>query len=117
MSVELTRGECVKNLFGSTHRLDIWSEVVRFAIEPPERFFAKQIADNVFQSVPPSNVNAEMRRLQDLGMITPTGENDYHESQTHGLPPVWYVRTDSPLWEIVVAAIEAVGEIYPTETP
>jgi hypothetical protein len=83
-------------LFGRRCRLG----VAIWALQHPKGRF--------FQSEPPaaalgasaSNVRDELRRLVDLGML----EVERPEESTR----TYYVRTSSPLWEVIAAAAEVI---------
>ena len=55
----------------------------------------------MFGTTSRSNVNEELRRLSDLGML----EREPREDDRR----VYYVRCTSPLWEIVELAAEMIG--------
>ncbi|HEY3685095.1 MAG TPA: hypothetical protein VGL93_18830 [Streptosporangiaceae bacterium] len=55
----------------------------------------------MFGTTSRSNVIDELRRLTELGMLT--------EERPEDTRRVYYVRTTSPLWEVVELAAETIG--------
>jgi hypothetical protein len=108
-----SRGEYIKAVFGSRHRLDIWASVTAFSIEPPEPFFALEITRSLGDNVSRGFLHQELQTMSRLGMVAFTGERQYKEGQSNGNYPKWLVRTASPLWELVDVAVRVVDTEFP----
>lgn len=113
MPNELSRNEYVRAIFGSTHRLDIWAKIVQLNTEPPERFYANEIIDDL-DGIGLTRLGDEMQNLERLGMIKRNHDGGYQEGKTRGRPPKWFVRCDSPAWQIVEVALHAVEVEFPS---
>lgn len=97
-----SRGEFLKAVFGNKYRLDIWAAIGRYSIDPPEPFFYKQIKNDIEEAQVPTAVTwKEMQTLSGLGSIERVPEAE-------GVA-VMYHRLESPVWEIVQVAFEAVS--------
>jgi len=89
----------------------IWSAVGRFAIEPPERFYATQIwhmerGINRPPGLSPSRISTELSRLAWMDMVERLPDDP-------SLRVVYYVRTNPEAWDL---ALEAINSLQPTET-
>lgn len=62
----------------------------------------------IYQSEPPTSLGARTALTQELGRFTHAGL--LVEERPDGDPRVYYVRTDSPLWEIVRAAAQVLAD-------
>ncbi|WP_198538999.1 hypothetical protein [Mycolicibacterium wolinskyi] len=82
-------------LFGRKCRLAVAMWVLR---HPKGRFFQSEPRD--IDHASSSNVTQELNRLVQLGMLDVEHPEDSRR--------VYYVRTNSPLWDIITAAIEAI---------
>ena len=82
-------------LFGRRCRLGIAIWVLQ---HPKGRFYQSEPPAAQF-GASPSNVRDELKRLVDLGMLDVERPEDSAR--------IYYVRTNSPLWEIIGAATEA----------
>jgi|SRR3989344_1029060 len=112
MPNELNRNEYIKAIFGNTHRLDIWARIARFSIDPLERFYASELKPDLERTAGVM-LHGEIQNLQRLGMIELSSEGGYHEGQIGGQAPKWFVRTDSPAWQIVETALHVVELEFP----
>lgn len=63
--------------------------------------------DRIYQSEPPVTLGARTALTQELTRFTRIGL--LSEERPDGDPRVYYVRTDSPLWDIVRSAAEVLG--------
>jgi len=63
--------------------------------------------DRIYQSEPPDSLGARTAVRQELVRLTRVGL--LREERPDGDPRVFYVRTDSPLWEIVKAAADVIN--------
>lgn len=61
----------------------------------------------IFQSEPPTELGARTAIREELSRLSQVGLLD--EERPDGDPQVYYVRTDSPLWDIVRAAREVIS--------
>jgi len=111
MDNEITREEFTKKIFGRADRLTIWGTIKALRIKPPKPFFSNQIAHEL--DISTATVHNEIIVLQRLGMIEPYAEAP--EYPNRGQKPAWYVRTSSPAWRIVGAAINAEDILFPKE--
>ncbi|WP_109788718.1 hypothetical protein [Mycolicibacterium chlorophenolicum] len=84
-------------LFGRKCRLAVAAWVLR---HPKGRFFQSEPRDIEHAST--SNIVDELGRLVQLGMLETERPEDSRR--------VYYVRTNSPLWDIVTAALAAIEE-------
>lgn len=82
-------------LFGRRCRLGIAIWVLR---HPKGRFFQSE-PPAAELGASPSNVRDELKRLVDLGMLDVERSEDFAR--------IYYVRTDSGLWQIIGAASAA----------
>lgn len=82
-------------LFGRKCRLAVATWVLQ---HPKGRFFQSEPRDIDHAST--SNIVDELGRLVQLGMLDTERPEDSRR--------VYYVRTTSPLWDIVTAALEAI---------
>ena len=64
--------------------------------------------DRFYQSEPPESVGARTAIRQELDRLARAGLLD--EERPDGDPRVYYIKTDSPLWEIVKAAAKAIRQ-------
>ena len=103
-----TSKEFSKIVFSKSDRIQVWGAVARFAVEPPEQFSRQQIIDSTEGNS--TTVTAEFEVLKRLGMISYANCEGYSGNTTH-----WFVRTDSPAWGIVEAAVDAVDTLFPEE--
>ena len=83
-------------LFGRKCRLAVAAWVLQ---HPKGRFF--QSEPRGIGHASPSNVLEELNRLVRLGMLEVERPDDSRR--------VYYVRTNSRLWDIIATAIEAIG--------
>jgi hypothetical protein len=86
------------------------ARVALLPIEPPEHFYAKRIA--VETGFPANVVSFEIERMSRLGMVDRV-EGGYREGQSTGMPPNWYVRCASQLWDVVNLAVQVVNTEFP----
>ncbi|WP_375486252.1 hypothetical protein [uncultured Mycobacterium sp.] len=82
-------------LFGRKCRLAVAAWVLQ---HPKGRFF--QSEPRGIEHASPSNVLEELKRLVELGMLEVERPDDSRR--------VYYVRTNSRLWDIIAAALEAI---------
>jgi hypothetical protein len=82
-------------LFGRKCRLAVATWVLR---HPKGRFFQSEPRDIEHASA--SNITQELNRLVQLGMLDVEHPDDSRR--------VYYVRTNSALWEIITAALDAI---------
>lgn len=88
-------------IFGSRRRMDVWAKVGEFAVEPPEQFTAHAITGELeAEGIVKQTTFGELAKLERLDMITRIDSPSYDRR-------VHYQRTDSPLWLIVEAAVQA----------
>ena len=85
-------------LFGRRCRLGIAIWALR---HPSGRFFQSEPPATAL-GASPSNVREELKRLVDVGML--------EVERPQGSARVYYVRTESRLWDIIAAAIEALDD-------
>lgn len=64
--------------------------------------------DRFYQSEPPDSLGARTAIRQELERLTRAGL--LHEERPDGDPRVFYLRTDSPLWDIVRAAADILAD-------
>lgn len=83
-------------LFGRRCRLPIAAWIAQ---HPKGRFYQGEVP--LYGTVSRSNVNEELHRLLDLGMLDEERPDDARR--------VYYVRRTSPLWEVVVLAASIIG--------
>ena len=98
MSAPTELSKLSKRVFGRSHRLDVWSRVLDFTTEPPETFRSHELQEELhLRGIGRNTTHQEIHILQELGMITLAPE------QVHG--SVYYMRSDSPGWDMVSAAV------------
>lgn len=83
-------------LFGRRSRLPIAAWIAR---HEKGRFFQSEVP--LFGATSRSNVIEELRRLTALGML--------EEERPEDTKRVYYVRSTSPLWEVVEFAADTIG--------
>lgn len=83
-------------LFGRKCRLAVAAWVLQ---HPKGRFFQSEASGQI-EHASQSNITQEFERLVELGMLDMERPEDSRR--------VYYVRTNSPLWDVVTAALEAV---------
>ncbi len=82
-------------LFGRKCRLAVAAWVLN---NPKDRFF--QSEPRGIEHASPTNIRDELARLVELGMLDIERPDDSRR--------IYYVRTTSPLWEVIAAALQAV---------
>ena len=82
-------------LFGRKCRLGVAAWVMQ---HPKGRFF--QSEPTGIEHASTSNIIDELRKLVQLGMLEVERPDDSRR--------IYYVRTDSPLWDIIAAAVAAI---------
>lgn len=110
-----TRERFVKEIFGHTHKVDVWGAMLLYTVEPPEIFTIPEVAQVLKddRSIAQPVVYAEFRSLRELGMVERASEE---LTQNAYVDQNWFVRTDSPLWRVAEVAVEVVGIIFPPES-
>lgn len=98
---EVDRTEFMKAVFGNKDRIDVWHTISQFPIEPPMPFLQKDIRD--MTGLEPRVIHQHVHALHKLGAIQETSEPQYSGR--------FFVRTESPVWDIVAAAIEATRDM------
>jgi len=103
--MEFTPTTLSKKLFGHSHRLTVWGEVINRTVEEPHEFRKIDVMMGLMGShrLQTSATQAELQALQELGMIEPSRQHP----ETH-----WQL-TESPLWPIAHAAVEAWQQLTP----
>lgn len=86
-----------KDLFGSKHRLVILSAIAERSIDPPEPFYAKQIADE--HDIPSGMVNIDLVRFERHEMVARATSEICGFAIDYST--YWYVRTPHPVWEAI----------------
>jgi hypothetical protein len=85
-----------EHIFGRSCRLPL----MLWLLENPK--------DRIYQSEPPTEVGARTAIRQELDRLARAGMLE--EERPDGDSRVYYVRTESPLWEIVRAAAQVIGQ-------
>lgn len=100
-----------KLIFGSKHRLSIWSALLEQEVESFEVIFeVRDIQRRIDESLSNTTYTAiynELSVLQRLGMIERRGTVPTRAASGFGVDIVQYEKLDSPLWDMVGIAMNA----------
>lgn len=109
MPSEQTREGFIKEFLGRANRADIWTAIMGYTVEPPERFRALELQEELLteRHVPKSNTFKELQSMEAWGMICRL------EPTTGDHKSVFYVRTESPIWDLAEVAIGMVNRLFP----
>lgn len=105
----LEKGEHTQLLIGaSPHKVRLWGILLGYKTDPPEEFTHRELIQKLEDESAPkrggsNTVQHEMHRLWKLGMLARGSEVDRS------------IRTDSPDWRILEAAVESIHEQFPEE--